>query len=210
MNNYKKEFNFIDAKKHRANIEAEITDRNGYPEFTASGEYCGSAGQCLDAIEPRTEEQRAFIGLWNNYHLKNISEVSIEGKTFFDYLIQLIASIEAEQAIYNDRREDAEEELTEDEKLLEQIEEYGINESDIDACRAYLEAMGSGTDLSDFLESYQGEYRSDKDFAQETAESCGLINEGAGWPNNCIDWEQAARELMYDYTEQSGFYFRNL
>ena len=39
-----------------------------------------------------------------------------------------------------------------------------------------------------------------EDYAQETAEDCGMIQPGATWPNNCIDWEQAARELQQDYT----------
>jgi hypothetical protein len=27
-----------------------------------------------------------------------------------------------------------------------------------------------------------------------------VIDSSAGWPNNCIDWERAARELSVDYT----------
>lgn len=39
------------------------------------------------------------------------------------------------------------------------------------------------------------------DYAQELAEDIGVINKDAKWPNNCIDWERAARELRMDYTE---------
>jgi hypothetical protein len=39
-----------------------------------------------------------------------------------------------------------------------------------------------------------------QDYAQEFAEDIGAINSAAGWPNNCIDWEQATRELQMDYT----------
>ena len=39
-----------------------------------------------------------------------------------------------------------------------------------------------------------------QEYAEQFAEDCGLIIEGASWPNNCIDWERAARELQYDYT----------
>ena len=38
-----------------------------------------------------------------------------------------------------------------------------------------------------------------QDYAQELAEDCGMVTEGDAWPNNCIDWEQAARELQMDY-----------
>lgn len=37
-------------------------------------------------------------------------------------------------------------------------------------------------------------------YAQEFAEDCGLIDWSASWPNTCIDWERAARELRMDYT----------
>lgn len=39
-----------------------------------------------------------------------------------------------------------------------------------------------------------------KEYAQELAEDIGAINRNATWPNNCIDWDQAARELQMDYT----------
>ncbi len=37
-------------------------------------------------------------------------------------------------------------------------------------------------------------------YAQELADDLGVIKPGAAWPNNCIDWEQAARELQMGYT----------
>jgi hypothetical protein len=39
-----------------------------------------------------------------------------------------------------------------------------------------------------------------KEYAQELAEDIGAVDSNATWPNNCIDWEYAARELRYDYT----------
>lgn len=39
-----------------------------------------------------------------------------------------------------------------------------------------------------------------QDYAKELAEDIGAVNKDATWPNNCIDWKQAARELQYDYT----------
>lgn len=59
-------------------------------------------------------------------------------------------------------------------------------------------------------EAYQGEYKDDEDFAQEIAEGIGAIDKNAAWPYTCIDWEYAARELMYDYSEHNGHYFRDL
>ena len=38
-----------------------------------------------------------------------------------------------------------------------------------------------------------------EDYAREYADDTGLLSDG-GWPFTCIDWEQAARELQYDYS----------
>jgi len=40
-----------------------------------------------------------------------------------------------------------------------------------------------------------------EDYAQELAEDIGAIDNNATWPNNCIDWERATRELQMDYTQ---------
>jgi len=44
-------------------------------------------------------------------------------------------------------------------------------------------------------------------YAQELAEDIGAIDRNASWPNNCIDWEEAAQELQSDYAsvEVNGF-----
>lgn len=37
-------------------------------------------------------------------------------------------------------------------------------------------------------------------YAEDLAYEIGAVNRNASWPNNCIDWEQAAYELRHDYT----------
>ena len=39
-----------------------------------------------------------------------------------------------------------------------------------------------------------------KEYAEQFAEEIGAIDSNATWPNNCIDWDRAARELQQDYT----------
>ena len=39
-----------------------------------------------------------------------------------------------------------------------------------------------------------------KEYAMQLADDIGAINGDASWPNTCIDWDQAARELKMDYT----------
>ena len=39
-----------------------------------------------------------------------------------------------------------------------------------------------------------------QEYAQDLAEECGMVDTNARWPMNCIDWEQATRELQMDYS----------
>lgn len=39
-----------------------------------------------------------------------------------------------------------------------------------------------------------------EDYARELAEDLGIVNSDAEWPNNHIDWEAAADELLIEYT----------
>lgn len=205
MKTFKDKVSFIDESNHRAVIDVEITDRNGYFELSMSGEYCGSFGQCLDSIKPRTVAQTHLIRLWEKYHLTNVS--ALPG--LYDDLLETIKSIKEESAKYEKELALELAEKTEDEKLLKKMEEYGISEDNLEACRAYLEAM-EAEDLSNFEESYCGQFDSDEDFAHTMAEDTADMPKDSHWPMYCIDWEWAARELMNDYSEQDGFYFRNL
>ena len=39
-----------------------------------------------------------------------------------------------------------------------------------------------------------------KESAQQLAEDIGAINPNASWPNDCIDWDEATRQLKFDYS----------
>jgi len=98
----------------------------------------------------------------------------------------------------------------EDENLdLERLTEFFEEAPDMDI--EIIEAgLNCSVQLSDIEEAYNGQYSSDEDFAQDMAEQLGSIDESAQWPQTCIDWERAAKELMYDYSEDNGHYFRIL
>lgn len=95
-----------------------------------------------------------------------------------------------------------------DEKIaneLEAIEEHGD-----EIVKAYAECFGWDFVSKDAIdESYSGKYESDEAFAQDMADNIGAIDHNQTWPNNYIDWERAASDLMYDYCEHGGYYFRN-
>lgn len=78
-------------------------------------------------------------------------------------------------------------------------------EQEMDVVVAALEA---GVEADDIDEAYCGQFDNDEAFAEDMADNIGAIDRDAKWPTNCIDWEQAARELMHDYSEQNGYYFR--
>jgi len=71
-------------------------------------------------------------------------------------------------------------------------------------------AIACDINPADTDEAYNGTFKDDEDFAQDMAEQLGAIDKNASWPQTCIDWEHAASELMYDYSESNGHYFRNL
>lgn len=51
-----------------------------------------------------------------------------------------------------------------------------------------------------------------QEYAQNLAEDCDMVDTNARWPMNCIDWEQAARELQMDYSyiliHDSAYWYR--
>ena len=90
--------------------------------------------------------------------------------------------------------------------VLEAIDDY--NEEIV---TAYADNVGwEYVTLDAIQESYSGAHESDEEFAQDMADNMGAIDENQTWPNNYIDWKSASRDLMYDYFESNGHYFRNL
>lgn len=83
---------------------------------------------------------------------------------------------------------------------------------DLEVIEAFISLGSCKVSSADFFdvleETYNGEYLSDEDFAEDMAESTGALNSSSDWPHNCIDWTRAARDLMYDYMESNGHYFR--
>jgi len=64
--------------------------------------------------------------------------------------------------------------------------------------------------VSEAEEAFAGKFSDDGEFAEDMAYQIGAIEKELNWPYTCIDWEQAAKELMYDYFSENGYYFRNI
>ncbi len=74
-----------------------------------------------------------------------------------------------------------------------------------DAVEAYFRIGGY---LKDFEEAYQGSHASDSEFAKQLLEDIGDIPDLPSYVH--IDWEATASEIMMDYDEEDGYYFRVL
>jgi antirestriction protein len=82
-----------------------------------------------------------------------------------------------------------------------------LDDDDRAMYEAFKEAGMEGT-FSDAQDAYSGQFDSDIDFTIELLESCGDIPKDL--PSYIqIDWEGTARNIMYDYSEANGYYFRN-
>jgi len=74
MNENKKiNVKFKDKENNLAKLQIEITHRNGYLEFSMSGEYNNGMGQCLDSIRPADNNQKRLIEIWKKYHLNGMN-----------------------------------------------------------------------------------------------------------------------------------------
>ena len=84
--------------------------------------------------------------------------------------------------------------------------ENGFSEEAIDA---YLELGIEADDgLEDFEEAYQGDWKSDEDFVEDLLSDIGVLPDLPSYVH--INWERTARDVMMDYSEENGYYFRNL
>lgn len=62
--------------------------------------------------------------------------------------------------------------------------------------------------FSNVDEAYNGQHDSDEAFVQEMIDQLGELSNIPSYIH--IDWESTTRDIMYDYSEDNGHYFRNL
>jgi antirestriction protein len=86
-----------------------------------------------------------------------------------------------------------------------------LSEDDQKIVDAYVENVGYNHDLIYLIEqaqeAYRGEFDSDEDFAEDLITECDQIPDHL---SGYIDWTKYARDLMMDYFEANGMYFRHL
>lgn len=87
-------------------------------------------------------------------------------------------------------------------------EELMENQVNFEAYSAYVENIGIDyATLEGFEEAFVGKFSNDEDFVREI---CSAELQDAQLPPYIyIDWERTARNLMHDFFESDGYYFRN-
>ena len=171
-------------------------------------------------MKTTTDTPKIYVGTYGKYNGGSIAGdwFDLSDYSSRDELLEAIKEFHNDEADPEYMIQDSEgpfvKELGEslDSKTLDAI--YELLDSDMDAeiIEAYISGTGTRlTDLSisDVQDAYVGSFDSDEDFAQEMAEQLGYMEQKVGWPFTCIDWEHAARELMWDYSTDSGHYFTN-
>ena len=74
---------------------------------------------------------------------------------------------------------------------------------------AYIDCFGSW-DARGFEDSYAGEWDNDLALAEDYVESTGMLYSMPDNLRGYFDTEAFARDLMMDYSESGGHYFRNV
>lgn len=65
----KQNISFVDKTGSKVIANVEITFRNGYAEFSMSGQYKGSSGQCFESVKPANKAQAELLAFWKQWHL---------------------------------------------------------------------------------------------------------------------------------------------
>lgn len=100
------------------------------------------------------------------------------------------------------------------ENLFEFFEKAEGSHFDFEIIEAFVDLDVINLDnLDEFFdaldESYSGKFNSDLNFAMDVHEQTGEEISDS-WPHSYIDWDRAVKDLMFDYCENNGYYFRNI
>jgi len=115
-------------------------------------------------------------------------------------IIAKLAEMESELENWLKELNDEEQEKADEDEDYVQEEWTPEDWEDFDELKALRDLNEQGESYPDW--TYGETLISDsyfKTYAMELADDIGATK-GEGWPNTCIDWDQAARELQMDYS----------
>jgi antirestriction protein len=127
---------------------------------------------------------------------------------FFEYCAELHNDEEDPEFMYQDFENFPNEYYSESALSSDLWEWISLDDDEKEMLSAYIDCIGQNATIDEAREAYSGQFDSDIDFVMELLESCGDIPKDL--PSYIqIDWEGTARNIMYDYSEANGYYFRN-
>lgn len=71
----------------------------------------------------------------------------------------------------------------------------------------FIAGLELGIEIESIEDAYQGQYSSDAEFAENLTNDCYDLKNIPSFLE--IDWESTASNIMYDYSEDNGYYFSN-
>jgi hypothetical protein len=72
---------------------------------------------------------------------------------------------------------------------------------------AFIAGLELGIEIDNIEDAYQGQYNSDAEFAEQITSDLYNLKDIPSYL--VIDWDASSRDLMYDYSENDGYYFSN-
>ena len=154
-----------------------------------------------------------YVGTYAKYNNGSINGAWVDltkfsdEDEFLDYCRELHKDEEDPELMYQDFEEFPKRYYSESYINSDLWEWLALDDNEKDILEAYLECFGYDGTIEEAMDAYVGQYNSDIDFTMEWLEMCGDIPKDL--PSIIhIDWEATARDLMMDFNESNGFYFR--
>ena len=154
-----------------------------------------------------------YVGTYEKYNNGSIKGAWVDltlfsdHDAFIDHCKELHKDEEDPELMYQDFENFPKEYYSESSIDPDLWEFINLDDDDRAMFEAYKEAGLDGS-IDDARDAYSGQFDSDIDFTMELLESCGDIPKDL--PSYIsIDWESTARNIMFDYSEANGYYFRN-
>jgi len=198
-------------------VSLELDTSRGY--LSLCGTYDGGSGQIYDRLPDLSNDAHEYAeelaqvkSYWRQFHLKQLELIPDN----------VLTDLELDFTLLNGERFWVSETPPVDDPGNAKFDQFDdiINSSDVmerietlKACENLSEEHKQELRELEELESYASGYAPDwkygetlirdsyfQEYAEELAESYGMVDSAASWPNNCIDWERAARQLQTDYT----------
>jgi antirestriction protein len=162
----------------------------------------------------RKNAPSVYVGTYAKYNSGSIQGAWVrldqfdDQDEFLEYCAELHKDEEDPEFMYQDFENFPDEYYSESEINPDLWEFLALDDNDRAMYEAFKETGMEGT-FSEAEDAYSGQFDSDIDFVMELLESCGDIPKDM--PSYIhIDWESTARDIMYDYSEANGYYFRNV